>query len=128
MNITNANAKATRQMTWAMLAAVGVTLLASAAQAGEASDAAPQLVVHYSDLNLATNNGVAVLYHRIQHAAVQVCGSVDQRELARVTAAKACQDRAMAQAVSAINNPMLTGKYLARTDSAQKRIITASNP
>jgi UrcA family protein len=126
MNITNANAKATRQMTWAMLAAVGVTLLASAVQADEVSDAAPQLVVHYADLNLATNSGVAVLYHRIQNAATQVCGSVDQRELARVTAAKACQDTAIARAVAAINNPVLTAQYLAKTGGAPKPLATAS--
>jgi UrcA family protein len=125
MNI-NFNANHTKPVSWTMLAAFAVTLLANAAQAGTASDAPPQLAVRFSDLNLARHADVAVLYRRIQSAAFQVCGSVDPKQLSQAAAAKPCIDRAIAQAVSAINSPLLTSQYLAKTGNAEKVKTLAS--
>jgi UrcA family protein len=123
MNIMKANGKNALQMTGAVFAAVCVALLASTAQA---SDPAPQVVVNYSDLNLATRGGVAVLYHRIQSAAITVCGSVDPRELARAAALKACTHQAIEEAVSRINLPLLTSQYVAASGSVPQQQDMAS--
>ena len=42
---------------------------------------------------------------------MEVCGADGERELARQVRANACVDRAIAQAVAAVNAPALTGLY-----------------
>jgi len=120
MNITKSDGNNKVQVILAIFAAVCVPVLANTAQAGDMRAAGPQQVVRYADLNLASHAGVAVLYRRIQNAASQVCGPVDRRQLSQVAAAKPCIDGAIAEAVSAINSPMLTSQYLAKTGSASK--------
>jgi UrcA family protein len=67
--------------------------------------------VSYRDLNLDTEAGVRVLYHRLRRAAEQVCtprGSLD----AVVKAGwRACYDDAMNSAVASINKPMVTALH-----------------
>jgi UrcA family protein len=126
MNITKSDGNNKVQVILAIFAAVCVAVLANTTQAGDVRDAAPQLVVRYADLNLASHAGVAVLYRRIKNAASQVCGSVDLKHLSQAAAAKPCIDGAIAQAVSAINSPMLTSQYLAKTGSASTLTIVAA--
>jgi UrcA family protein len=84
-----------------MGAAVAAAMLVGVAQGAE-------VAVRYQDLNLNTEAGVQALYHRIQGAANEVCGYVDGRDLVVARAHKACVDRAVADAVAAVNRQGLT--------------------
>jgi UrcA family protein len=90
---------------------LGLTL--GNAHAGEANDAAA-LNIRFADLDLARSIDAATLYRRIQNAARQVCstqpGNVD-----------ACTQRAVSQAVKAIDNPMLTNQHLVRSHAPESR-------
>jgi UrcA family protein len=114
MNIKNPAGKNTVRMTWAILAAVSTTMLADVTQAAGSGDIFPKQVVTYKDLNLNSKEGTQVLYRRIQAAANKVCGEVDARNLYGTSVKKACVDRAIAQAVAAVNSPMLTRVYLVK--------------
>ena len=87
-----------------VVAAMAAAMWVGVAQAAEA----PAQVVGFKDLNLNTEAGVQALYKRIHGAADQVCGNVDGRDLQIARAHKACVERAMADAVAAVNNQMLT--------------------
>jgi UrcA family protein len=126
MNIMKANVSNVLQITWATLAAVCVSLAANPAKAADVSITDPQLAVSYTDLNLASKQGVAQLYGRIQGAAIAVCGGFDGPEMRRSPAVNACIHRAIDKAVSAVNNPKLTSQYLAVTGSVQKQQDVAS--
>jgi UrcA family protein len=126
MSITKSDGNNKVQVILAIFAAVCVAVLANTTQAGDVRDAAPQLVVRYADLNLANHAGAAVLYRRIKNAAFQVCGSVDLKHLSQAATAKPCIDGAIAQAVSAIDSPMLTSQYLVKTGSASKLKFVAA--
>jgi UrcA family protein len=128
MIITKAGGKNALRMTWAMLAAVSITMLADATQAAESGDTPPQQVVSFKDLKLTSSEGIAVLYRRIQSAANNVCGKADTRDLARMAATKACVDRAISQGVAAVNNPMLTSLYLAKTGRTEKQLVAIAQP
>lgn len=84
--------------------ALAAALLVGVARAGEA----PTKTVRYQDLNLNTDAGVQVLYKRIHGAATLVCGDYDAHDLVVARAHKACVDRAVQDAVAAVNNQMLT--------------------
>lgn len=94
-----------KQVTGVTNLLVVATALAAGMLAGVAHGAeVPTQAVRFEDLNLNTDAGVQVLYKRIQGAAHQVCGNVDGRDLAVARAHKACVDRAVADAVAAVNN------------------------
>jgi UrcA family protein len=114
MNIKNTGGKNTMRMTWAVLAAVSTTMLVGVTQAAGSDDNFPKQEVTYKDLNLNSNEGIHVLYKRIQGAANKVCGEVDVRDLQGMRVKKACLNRAISQAVAAVNSPMLTRVYLAK--------------
>ena len=112
MNIKNTGGKNTMRMTWAILAAMSTTMLVGVTQAAGSGDNLPKQEVTYKDLNLSSNEGIHVLYKRIQRAANEVCGEVDARNLQGMRVKRACLNRAISQAVAAVNNPMLTRVYL----------------
>jgi UrcA family protein len=86
------------------VAAMSAALLVSVVHAGEVQTRA----VAYSDINLNTEAGVKVLYQRIHGAANQVCGDVEVRDLPSVRAHQACIEKAVSDAVAAVNNQRLT--------------------
>jgi UrcA family protein len=94
----------------AAIAVFGLSALAIGAQAGETHDV-PTRAVRYSDLDLSTEKGAAVLYNRIRQAAEEVCGDPNSRQLAEAAAAKACVGRAVSSSVQAVNNAKLTRVY-----------------
>ena len=111
------------------LAAVAAVCLASvtiAAHADQAANDVPARTVHYSDLNLNTQAGAAILYKRIRHAAEQVCGDVGSRQWEQAAAARACLHRAIFSSVQSVNNPKLTAVYTTRLGGAQKGIDLVS--
>ena len=89
------------------------TLIVTVSTGARAADV-PQVHVQYADLNVSSPAGAAVLYQRIRVAAAQVCGTPDQRDLARLEQAKMCTDKAIARAVTAVGNDMLTDLYQAK--------------
>ena len=99
-------------MAFTVLAACTAIGAVGSAQAANANP--PALKVHYSDLNLSTEQGSLALYGRIVRAARQVCAVADIRELRTVAAANACRDEAIARAVRDVNSPMLAAVYAER--------------
>jgi UrcA family protein len=98
--------------------ALGACLLAGAlsvAHANPAPDSVPAVAVAYGDLDLSSQAGSTELYRRIVIAANKVCPREDIRELGRFEAARACQDAAIARAVSRVDSPQLAAIYAART-------------
>jgi UrcA family protein len=92
------------------------TVLAAAAvfavlATGARADDVLKVHVKYADLDVATEAGATVLYRRIRNAADQACGKGEERDLAQVARAQACTDRAIAEAVAAVNVPKLTTLY-----------------
>jgi UrcA family protein len=103
----------TRHLAMTAIAAIGLAVAAVGARAGE-TDEVPTRTVRYSDLDLGTQRGVAVLYNRIRQAAQQVCGDPDSRRLAEWAAVMACRDRAVESGVRAVNVAGLTALYDSR--------------
>ena len=107
-------------------AAVCLATAAAGARADEVGTEVQARTVHYADLNLNTEAGVATLYDRIRHAAEQACPDVGSRELAQAAAAKACVDRAIARSVKSVNNPKLPSEFATRMRLAQKQVNVAA--
>jgi UrcA family protein len=94
------------------LALIAGPLLGSTALATES--AARSVTVNYEDVNLTTLAGATRLYQRISDAARQVCGEPGYGLQAR-RLWQDCYRAAVADAVAAVNSPMLTTVY--RDDS-----------
>jgi UrcA family protein len=103
--------------------ALGVALMRD----GSADSAPPARVsVSYADLDINTVDGAAVLYHRIRVAAAQVCAIYDSRDPAQQALRQSCTERAVIEGVAAVDNPVLSDRYLARAkDSAQLSMMAA---
>lgn len=107
--------KLTRPATMLCLtAALAVSGSALAGTPTHGLDAVPSVTVRYDDLNLSTDRGTSVLYARIANAAKQVCPDAYSRDLDVVSAARACQAKAIAKAVQEVNSPKLALVYEAR--------------
>jgi UrcA family protein len=97
-----------------------VTCLPLSAEPSQATGAQPpSQVVHYADLDLSSQEGARVLYHRIQSAAWHVClhavSVVSGIENLR------CRQEAVQTAVERVNRPALTAVYRGE----QSRALTA---
>jgi UrcA family protein len=75
---------------------------------------APQLIVDYGDLAVSTPRGAAALYHRIRAAAATVCRHLDERALGSKLLNDACVRKAIADAVSKVDQPALSAVYNAK--------------
>ncbi len=97
------------------LAVLAAGLISAAAQAATDDSAPPQVTVRYSDLNLNTDQGTNALYARIVAAARTVCQApeVDIRDLPAVAREHACEEQAVAHAVSDAHNARLASMYSA---------------
>jgi UrcA family protein len=111
----------------AAVAAVCLASVAVVAHADEAANGVPARTVHYSDLDINTPAGAAVLYARIRNAAQQVCGDVDSRQLAVAAAAKACVNRAVYSSVRSVNSPKLTSVYNSHAGATRQPINLAAD-
>jgi len=87
-----------------VVAAMSAAMLVGVVHAADV----PARAVSYQDLNLNTESGAKVLYGRIHGAAEQVCGNVEIRDLPGVRAHEACVEKAVSDAVAAVNNQRLT--------------------
>ena len=101
-SITSVIAASLFMLTWA----------AGSAHAPAAGDEVVDVLrVSYADLNLYTEVGADVLYHRLRRAAALVC--TPRGSLAEVVKAgwRACYDKAMNSAVASVNKPMVTALH-----------------
>lgn len=76
---------------------------------------ANSVVVRYDDLNLANPAGIEKLYRRIRTAAKIVCGGSESRSLQAMQLASQCRERAIDDAVSTVNNRVLTAMHKEKT-------------
>jgi UrcA family protein len=82
------------------VAACAVALGAPVAALARPDSDARQVNVSYSDLNLGTASGRAVLKSRIRKAAERVCGLDDNPQLRAFKGAQACVDRSVGAAMA----------------------------
>jgi len=68
-------------------------------------------VVRFSDLNLSSDAGIRTLYKRIRQAARKVCAQANDSVHLEQKNFRACQETAVAQAVSKVNRPSLTAMH-----------------
>jgi UrcA family protein len=102
---------------FAVAAVAGCLFAAAVGVAGAApSDSPPTVRVSYGDLDLTTAQGVHALYGRIVAAAEQVCPVAQMQNLTLYWKSRACQKRAIAEAVERVGNPRLAA-LLARHES-----------
>jgi UrcA family protein len=83
--------------------AVGSTAPSFAAD----SVAVPSITVKFGDLNVASPEGASALYGRIRMAAKEVCSPLSARDLASQARMGACVHKAIADAVTKVNQPAL---------------------
>ncbi len=92
----------------------GLTIAAAAvamagAAAAQAADGGSSIKVRFDDLNVASAAGAQVLLDRIDAAAAKSCGGApDIRLMPEHASFEACRKAAIAQAVTAVDQPMLT--------------------
>jgi len=107
----------------AILVNAAVTVSLAATPSAEAEQ--PSLTVHYNDLSLDRTADVAKLYHRISHAADNVC---EPREFTgshvESTAYRTCFEAAISRAVASVASPALSAYYLAELAAAHKHPTT----
>jgi UrcA family protein len=97
--------------TLAIIAAgLGGWLLASTAFAATSTEA-PAVRVSYSELDLSKDAGVERLYARLRHAAGQVCGDADNRDLVAGRYRDACVHAALDRAVEQVHSARLTARH-----------------
>jgi UrcA family protein len=96
-----------------------ILLLAPQVTYAASSEQAPAETVHFSDLDLKTHHGVAVLYGRIRTAATDVCSSTEPRGTLLPSAAhQACLRNAVQSAVRSVDSPALSQYYRERDGQA----------
>jgi UrcA family protein len=98
----------------AVLALVASAFGIAQAFAAEPGGTTPLKHVRYDDLNLSREAGVRKLYERIKDAAEIVCAPFNGRQLSQRMNQVTCVTSAMERAVRQVNEPALTGYYLAR--------------
>jgi UrcA family protein len=114
----------TLRMVWGIVASAAIAWGGgNAAQAGEPDNSVPHKVVRFSDLNLNTPEGVAVLYRRINSAAYEVCGNPDRYDLSELKQ-QICVKDAVSRAIAKVNSPMLTSLYEAKTGKSNAKVTT----
>jgi UrcA family protein len=108
----------------AMISVVAASFAAEciAADTGDA----PQVVVHYSDLNVSTQKGAAALYARLRRAADSVCPAFSESDSASKERKSVCIHKAISDAVMTVNEPALFAEYNARNRSPLPVMIAAS--
>lgn len=91
-----------------LVAIAGFATLAGAPARADAGLEARSETVKFADLNPGTPGGSAVLFRRLQAAALRVCRDLDSRELAMLEPHTACVRTAMRTAIVHIDEPALT--------------------
>jgi UrcA family protein len=120
MNTTNI---ATRLIAGAIFTALISSLSAIAGAAEDTGSG--QKTLKYSDLSVSTAQGATTLYNRIRIAAEEVCSPLDHGDLSSKMHVTACTHKAIAEAVSQVNQPALSAVYNARNGGSLPMIAAA---
>ena len=113
MKVSSIGTRSSRYLACAVMAALGA---GSTAFADSLYDSVPSVHVRYGDLDLSTEQGSKILYHRITVAAQQVCErGADIRDLPARTRAEKCEADAISKAVNEVNSPQLAMVHASRT-------------
>jgi UrcA family protein len=98
---------------------VGVSTLSLGSLAAAADTFAPlQVTVKFGDLDVSHPQGAAVLYGRIHAAAKDVCSPLDRGSVLDKMEFASCVQKALADAVTAVNAPALSAVYNAKMNKA----------
>jgi UrcA family protein len=112
------------------IAAVALAVSVSAVQLARADSITPVTsgyIVHFADLNLASDQGAATLYARLQHAARRVCEPLAGKELDRRRDYRACLEEVVSTALAHIDRPSVTERYQSQlTQRPTERLELAS--
>jgi len=92
--------------------------------AADSSDV-PQRTVKFADLNISSPQGAASLYTRIRVAADAVCRTLDRLDLTSKALFDRCVHKAIADAVTKVDQPALYAVYNAKNKTS-KPIMLAS--
>ena len=103
-----------------LAAAVALTVLPAWSQAGEL-DFVQKRTVSYSGVDLNSPTGARILYSRLLAAAYSVCDGVESAHSSVRTPQDPCMQKAMEDAVTAVNHPQVTLLYVATYHSAPPR-------
>jgi UrcA family protein len=98
-----------------MLAAGLFSLICAAIGGGALAAEPPQpltKIVHYSDLNLDSEQGAMALYARLRGAAKQVCSPFESVELSRRRVWENCFNDTVASAVGQVDKTMLSALHV----------------
>ena len=118
MNTTTTPTNLRRVIATAIFSALASGGAADCTAAG-GTDAPQAAIVKYGDLNIASPQGAAALYTRIRAAAEQVCRSFDRRALASKELKDTCIHKAIADAVTKVDQPALFAVYSAKNRTSQ---------
>jgi len=102
-----------RALIGATLACTVASVVAIRPAAADSFDA-PRVTVKYADLNVSNPQAAAALYSRIRTAAKRVCSRYDGHSISAMMEKDACVDKAIVDAVTKINNSVLTAVYNAK--------------
>ena len=86
-----------------------------------------QTTVKFGDLNVSTSQGAAALYNRIRWAADGVCRPLDHGDLASKARVAACVHKAVAGAVTSVDQPALTAVYNAKYGQSLPLMIASQS-
>jgi UrcA family protein len=85
------------------------------ASAATADEQVPHMPVYYNPQSLETDRGAQAVYHKIVHAAEEVCPMDDSSPHLMTGAVRTCREQAIARAVHDIHSPKVAALYVANT-------------
>jgi UrcA family protein len=86
------------------------------ASAATADEQVPHIAVHYNPQSLETDSGAQAVYHKIVHAAEEVCPNNGSSSPHFITGAvRTCREQAIARAVHDIHSPKVAALYAANS-------------
>jgi UrcA family protein len=91
------------------------------------ADPAPQVTVHFADLDVSRPEGAAALYRRIRLAARQVCFPIQSLGYYSTQLADACMDGAITDAVNTVNRPALYAVFSAKRPTPPAAPLESQN-
>jgi UrcA family protein len=109
MNTTTTATRLRGLIATAIVSALATSFAVDCAAADSTN--APNVIVKYGDLNVSNPQGAVVLYRRIRTAAETVCPRFDHGDLRSEMQKDACVSKAIAEAVTKVNEPALFAIY-----------------
>ncbi len=85
------------------------------ASAATADEQVPHIAVHYTPQSLETDRGAQAVYHKIVHAAEEVCPNDSSSPHFITGAVRTCREQAIARAVHDIHSPKVAALYAANS-------------